>query len=62
MQTMGYHNLTMFEEYLKQEEKSQATLEKYLRDIRRFLAFLDGRTVNKAVSYTHLSGWGLNAA
>lgn len=53
MQTMGYHNLTMFEEYLKQEEKSQATLEKYLRDIRRFLAFLDGRTVNKELTIAY---------
>ena len=28
-----------FEEFLKTEENSQATIEKYVRDIRRFMLF-----------------------
>ena len=32
--------LTRFEDYLREEEKSHATIEKYLRDVRRFLSFL----------------------
>lgn len=34
----GEATILQYEEYLKQEEKSQATLEKYLRDIRCFFA------------------------
>lgn len=41
---MTQHNLTnqltMFESYLQNEEKSHATIEKYVRDVRRFLSFL----------------------
>lgn len=33
--------------YLKHEERSQATLEKYLRDITAFSSWLNGRTVTK---------------
>lgn len=33
--------------YLKQEERSPATLEKYLRDVRTFALWLDGRPVTK---------------
>ncbi len=36
-----------FENYLLEEEKSTATIEKYLRDIRSFAAFLGGREVSK---------------
>lgn len=32
--------LVRFESYLMEEEKSRATVEKYLRDVRRFLSFL----------------------
>lgn len=32
--------LTSFEQYLIQDEKSEATVEKYLRDVRLFLSFL----------------------
>ncbi|MCH1984074.1 tyrosine-type recombinase/integrase [Ruminococcus sp. OA3] len=47
MQRITNHELTEFKKCLKQEEKSQATLEKYLRDIRHFLAFLGDRTISK---------------
>lgn len=36
-----------FKEHLKKEEKSRATLEKYVRDIRAFSAYIDGRNVTK---------------
>lgn len=36
-----------FETYLFDEEKSKATLDKYIRDIRAFLLWLCGRGVNK---------------
>ncbi len=41
--------LQNFEEYLRQEEKSQATVEKYLRDLRKFLDFLGTRELSKGV-------------
>lgn len=37
-----------FEQHLKQEEKSEATIEKYLRDIQHFYGFLEGRPLCKA--------------
>lgn len=43
----GNTTLLQYQEYLKQEEKSRATLEKYLRDIRCFLAFLQEREISK---------------
>lgn len=36
-----------FGEYLRQEEKSGATIEKYLRDVRAFYAFAQGEAVTK---------------
>lgn len=36
-----------FEKYLQEEEKSKNTIEKYLRDIRAFIAYLDGTEVAK---------------
>ncbi len=47
-----------FEKFLIREEKSRATIEKYMRDIRCFYTFLDGRAVTKetTVAYkTHLA-------
>lgn len=38
-----------FKNYLINEEKSDATLEKYIRDVHAFLSWLDGRSVNKQV-------------
>ncbi len=39
--------LSDFEIHLSEEEKSNLTVEKYLRDIRSFVAFLGGREVSK---------------
>ena len=56
-QMINYRN------YLLDEEKSVATTEKYLRDVRRFLSFLEGfpkeTGINKeyTIAYkAHLSG------
>ena len=42
--------LRQFEHYLKEEEKSRATIEKYLRDVRCFLEYLDGREICKDIT------------
>ena len=48
------HNLIdQFETYLIQEEKSRATVEKYLRDVRCFFVFLSNRTVTKEVTVAY---------
>lgn len=39
--------IVAYERYLKQEERSPATVEKYLRDVRRFAVWLNGRAVTK---------------
>ena len=39
--------LNSFEYYLRTEEKSRATTRKYIRDVRAFLAFLEGRALTK---------------
>ena len=39
--------VTEFEHYLKEEEKSSATVEKYLRDVRCFLLFLGENDITK---------------
>ena len=36
--------------YLQMEEKSGATMEKYLRDIRAFACWLDGRDISKELT------------
>lgn len=50
-----------FEKYLRLEEKSTHTVEKYLRDVRRFLAFVNTQNVGKecALAYKqHLLSCG----
>ena len=42
-----------YQECLIEEEKSTATIEKYLRDARAFSAFLDGREVSKEMSLAY---------
>ena len=51
---MEEHNLTneqilAFSTALFQAERSQATIEKYLRSVRAFSLFLDGRPVTKDI-------------
>ncbi len=43
------HDLAAFKRNLHREEKSAATTEKYLRDVRAFLVFTGNRTVTKEV-------------
>lgn len=40
-------HLNAFRDYLKSEEKSANTIEKYLRDVRTFCAYLEGKTISK---------------
>ena len=48
--------LKAFSAHLAEEEKSNATLEKYIRDVRSFLVFADGKTLSKelAASYKNM--------
>ena len=39
--------IQQFSQYLAQEEKSAATIEKYLRDVQAFCRFVTSRPVNK---------------
>jgi len=39
--------LVLYESCLREEERSSGTIEKYMRDIRKFLCFLDGRELTK---------------
>ena len=42
--------LTRFAKYLRQEEREPSTIEAYLRAAKKFTAWLDGRTVTKALT------------
>lgn len=44
--------ITAFERYLRTEERSSGTIEKYLRDVRAFAVWLNGRIVTKETA-----GW-----
>lgn len=46
-------NITNFEHYLLEEERSLATIEKYLRDVRRFLSFLSDFPKELMISKEH---------
>ena len=48
MNRLSSKELLAFEEYLREEEKSDATVEKYLRDVRCFYAFLANRSAEKS--------------
>lgn len=39
--------INQFREYLKYEEKSNATIEKYIRDIKKLMDFAGGREITK---------------
>lgn len=47
MKKLTIEVINQFRNYLINEEKSQATLEKYIRDITAFMVWLNGRTVDK---------------
>ena len=50
---MSAEIIQSYENHLRQEEKASGTSEKYLRDVKRFGAWLDGRTVTKEAA----AGW-----
>ncbi|WP_409969844.1 tyrosine-type recombinase/integrase [Bengtsoniella intestinalis] len=47
MTTYNLEVLNQYEIYLRQEERSQNTIQKYLRDLRTFLVFTDGQELSK---------------
>ncbi len=47
MKKITTRNIAGFKNYLTEEEKSDATIEKYLRDIKAFTEWLGGRQVDK---------------
>lgn len=47
--TLSFDKINNFAEYLKQEEKSAATQEKYVRDACTFYKYLDGREITKEI-------------
>ncbi len=44
---IGRDSINRFEKYLVREEKSAATIEKYMRDVRAFSAYADNRILTK---------------
>ena len=48
--------LQAFEKHLRENEKSPATIEKYLRDTRAFLCWLDGRKPTKELTVCYKEG------
>ena len=47
---LSVQHLNAFQEHLQREEKSAATVEKYLRDVRAFVTFAVGRPITKEVT------------
>lgn len=43
-------HIAAYVRFLRQEERSPATIEKYLRDVRSFVSWLDGRSVTKQLA------------
>ena len=50
------NELQAFEKRLRENEKSPATIEKYLRDARAFLCWLDGREPTKELTVCYKEG------
>lgn len=48
--TITENDVRGFEEYLRLEEKSKNTIEKYIRDVTAFWAFIGGRDVTKEIA------------
>lgn len=38
-----------YQNYLREEEKSQATIEKYTRDLKKLFDYMDGREITKSL-------------
>ena len=53
MRTVTNRNIQAYREYLVNEEKATATLEKYLRDVEAFAAWLEGGEFDKAAVLTY---------
>lgn len=53
--TLTQQTLTEYTKYLREEEKSKATVEKYLRDAQHFLAFAEDREITKALTMEYKS-------
>lgn len=51
--TLTAEQITAYGCWLRQEERASSTMEKYLRDIQNFFAWLDGRSVTKEI----VTGW-----
>lgn len=51
--TISSQQLIEFREYLIREEKSMATVEKYLRDARAFVAFAQGQIITKELTVSY---------
>ena len=49
-QTITMNQINAFAAYLRDEEREASTIEKYLRDVRAFLAWANGRAINKALA------------
>lgn len=49
--------LAAFARQLGEEERSPATLEKYLREVRQFAAFLGGREVTRELAAAWRESW-----
>ncbi len=47
MRFINLENINSYEQHLKNEEKSSATIEKYIRDIEAFICWLDTRNLDK---------------
>ena len=50
---LTFKQLTAYQSYLRREERANGTVEKYLRDIRAFFCWLNGRPVTKELAH----GW-----
>lgn len=53
MNKISTNSLMSFERYLTKEEKSRATVEKYLRDVRSFFRFLNTGSISKEQMITY---------
>ena len=50
-QHIGSREMRDYQKHLRQEDRAPATVEKYLRDIRAFSMWLNGRAVTKELAF-----------